>query len=108
MKKIIAIVLVLCLVFAGLFMFWINRPTLVGESQILESVGSAKSRFSQLQREAENPKLNGYISTQFEPLWGAGQSQGTSEIERRLLAWNAFSNAARRSPISIWSRKSST
>ena len=95
MKKIIAIVLVLCLAFSGLFLFWINQPTLVGESQISESVGSAKSRFSQLQREAENPNLNGYISTQFEPLWGAGQPQETSEIEQRLLAWNAFSNALR-------------
>ena len=95
MKKIIAIVLILCLAFAGLFMAWINRPALVGESQISESVGAAKSRFSQLQREAENPDLNGYISVQFEPLWGAGQPQEASEIEQRLLAWNAFSNALR-------------
>ena len=80
MKKIIAIVLVLCLAFSGLFLFWINQPTLVGESQISESVGSAKSRFSQLQREAENPNLNGYISTQFEPLWGAGQPAGLERV----------------------------
>lgn len=96
MKKIIAIVLVICLTFAGLFLFWINQPSLVGESQISESVGSAKNRFSQLQRESENPQLNGYLAVQFEPLWGAGNPvHETSEIEARLLAWNEFSNALR-------------
>ncbi|MCA9779022.1 MAG: hypothetical protein KC800_19975 [Candidatus Eremiobacteraeota bacterium] len=96
MKKILAIVLIVCMALGGLFGFWINQPTLVGESQISDSVGSAKNRFSQLQREAENPQLNGYLSLQFEPLWGAGHPiNETSEIEQRLQAWNAYSNALR-------------
>lgn len=90
-SRILLSVVVTVLLCFGLGRLWLSTPALQNQDGLKKSISRAQSRFLQLQREASNKTLNGYLSQEFLPLWGApGVADPEAQVVKDFSDWAAF------------------